>query len=103
MKKEASEVVKKGKLWADFWGTDWGKDLKQFFEEQEKLGREATSDLVMAGQYEEAKAAGHKTSGIISVKNYIEDAISSMKQELETERTPEPSEAEIPNHVRTHH
>jgi hypothetical protein len=96
---QSQEVMDKGKLWHGFWESAWGQDLARFLNEQERLGKDATADLVMNGQYEEAKAAGHKTAGIISVRSYINDAIDDMKKLVEAEAAPTPPEAEIPSHV----
>lgn len=98
---QSQAVIDKGNLWSAFWATAWGRDLLRFIDEQERLGKDATADLVIAGEYEKAKAAGHKTAGIISVKTYINESISDMKDMIESESAPTPPEAEIPSHVRT--
>lgn len=97
-KRKESEVIERGKLWHGFWTTDQGIDLQRFFEEQEKLGKEAVFQLMTESRYEQSKTAGFKLAGILAVKEYINDSILEMQKEINEED----SQPEVPSHVRSY-
>ena len=96
---EDQEIINKGKLWKQFKETVWYEDLSKFIEEQEKIGREACSDLTINGQYELAKAAALKVAGILVVKSYMEDSISNMEEIYSAEKEDKEYKESIPSHV----
>lgn len=93
------EILDKGKLWFSFQSTDYALDLNQFFAEQETLARQSVCDLTIAGAYEEAKAAAHKLSGILAVKEYINDCVSGMNDIIEREKEDKKYRKAIPRHI----
>ena len=96
---EIQAVIDKANLWKAFLDTAFKDDLWKFFDEQEKLGREGSVDLLISGEYEKAKAAAHKVSGVLSVREYIHDVIETGRQVIETEKADRDYSKEIPSHV----
>lgn len=93
------QIIERGQLWTSFKQTDYYEDLERFFKEQETLGRAAVCDLTIAGKYEESKAAAHKLSGILAVREYISDCIAGMKDQIELEKADKQYRKAIPKHI----
>lgn len=93
------ETVDKGRLWAEFKTTLFGIRLFEFFEEQEKLGKDSAFELLINDDKDGAKQAAAKLSGILAVKSFIEDSISSMNELLEQEKIEREERKSIPKHV----
>lgn len=81
---EEKSIIEKGKLWQAFLGTEWGRELYSFFDEQERNAKETMFEQLIGNEGEVAQLTACKLAGILSVKSHIEDSITVMQQ-LENE------------------
>lgn len=90
----------KGALWQAFGQTQWAEDLAMFFRESEIEMQSLVCSLTRSGDYEKAKAVAHKLDGMLSVKQYIDECVLQLAEEIEEKEETKRYKREIPRHVR---
>jgi hypothetical protein len=93
------QVIDKGKLWAEFKNTLFGRELFQFFDDQEKLAKDAAFERLVENEPFLAKQAAQKLSGILAVKSFINDSVTAMNELLRDEKEDRKAARNVPSHV----